>query len=377
VTFIAEDDSGATDSEIIDITVNNINRPPVLDSIGPKSTDEGVNLNFIVTGSDPDGAIPGLTVTGLPSGATFIDHEDGTATFDWTPSFDQAGTYPVIFRAIDDSSAVDSEEILITVNDVGVNNPPVLTPIGDKSVDENAALNFTVSASDPDGQIPSLTAVDLPTGANFIDHEDGTGTFDWTPTYDQSGVYSVAFVAEDDSSAADTEIVDITVNNVNRSPELDTIPWYSVPAGSTLVFTVTASDPDGSIPSLAATSLPNGADFIDHDDGTGTFTWTPTADQVGLHQVVFHASDGLVSDSQQTEIEVVLSYLCGDANDDGGISVGDATYIVNYIFKGGPAPDPVCIADANGSDDVNVGDAVYLIGYIFKGGPAPVEDCCP
>ena len=78
-------------------------------------------------------------------------------------------------------------------------------------------------------------------------------------------------------------------------------------------------------------------------------------------------------------IDGVLSVqgrLCGDANDDGLINVGDAVYIINYIFKGGSAPSPLCYGDTNGDDGVDVGDAVYLINYIFKGGPAPIYGCC-
>jgi hypothetical protein len=63
------------------------------------------------------------------------------------------------------------------------------------------------------------------------------------------------------------------------------------------------------------------------------------------------------------------TYVCGDANGDGQINVGDAVY-----FKGGPAPDPLEAGDANCDGTVNVGDAVYLIAYVFKGGPEP---CCP
>jgi M6 family metalloprotease-like protein len=70
-------------------------------------------------------------------------------------------------------------------------------------------------------------------------------------------------------------------------------------------------------------------------------------------------------------------FPCGDANTDSTLNVGDAVFLISYIFKGGPAPDPLCTADANGDDTVNVGDAVYLIAYIFKGGPPPVEVCCP
>lgn len=64
----------------------------------------------------------------------------------------------------------------------------------------------------------------------------------------------------------------------------------------------------------------------------------------------------------------------GDPNADLSTNVGDAVYIINYIFKGGPPPTPyaICSGDANGDCAVNVGDAVYQITYIFKGGPAPV-----
>ncbi len=68
--------------------------------------------------------------------------------------------------------------------------------------------------------------------------------------------------------------------------------------------------------------------------------------------------------------------ICGDANGDGGVNVGDAVYVIQYVFSGGPPPDPECSGDANGDGSTNIGDGVYVISYIFKGGPAPVLDCC-
>ena len=64
----------------------------------------------------------------------------------------------------------------------------------------------------------------------------------------------------------------------------------------------------------------------------------------------------------------------GDANGDRSVNIGDAVFIVNYIFKSGLAPVPYLAGDANCDQLVNIGDAVYLINYIFKGGPAP---CSP
>jgi len=70
------------------------------------------------------------------------------------------------------------------------------------------------------------------------------------------------------------------------------------------------------------------------------------------------------------------NYLCGDANGDVQVNVGDAVALINFIFKGGAEPVPPCSGDANGDGNINVGDAVYLITYVFRSGPAPVESCC-
>jgi hypothetical protein len=69
-------------------------------------------------------------------------------------------------------------------------------------------------------------------------------------------------------------------------------------------------------------------------------------------------------------------YICGDANGDGVINVGDPVYLINYLFLFGPPPGPICKGDANGDGSTNVGDAVYLISHIFKNGPAPLPGCC-
>ncbi|MEZ5359893.1 MAG: lectin like domain-containing protein [Candidatus Zixiibacteriota bacterium] len=61
----------------------------------------------------------------------------------------------------------------------------------------------------------------------------------------------------------------------------------------------------------------------------------------------------------------------GDANSDGSVNIGDAVYIINYIFKGGPAPNPITNGDSNCDGSCNIGDAVYLVNFIFRGGPAP------
>jgi hypothetical protein len=58
-------------------------------------------------------------------------------------------------------------------------------------------------------------------------------------------------------------------------------------------------------------------------------------------------------------------YEQGDANRDDTINIGDAIFLIAYIFNGGPAPIPVAAGDANGDGSTDVGDAVYLIAHVF------------
>lgn len=68
-------------------------------------------------------------------------------------------------------------------------------------------------------------------------------------------------------------------------------------------------------------------------------------------------------------------YACGDADASGAITVSDVVYLINFIFSGGNAPQPLASGDADCSGFITISDAVYLIGFIFSGGPAPCATC--
>lgn len=81
------------------------------------------------------------------------------------------------------------------------------------------------------------------------------------------------------------------------------------------------------------------------------------------------------ADTNGNDIGDACDFVCGDANGDDFPNVGDAVFLINYVFKSGPPPDPLDAGDANCDIIVNIGDAVYLINYVFKGGPAPCAGC--
>lgn len=63
--------------------------------------------------------------------------------------------------------------------------------------------------------------------------------------------------------------------------------------------------------------------------------------------------------------------VAGDADNNGSITIGDVTFIINVIFTGTPLPVCNDAADADGNNSVNIGDVTYLIARIFSGGSAP------
>ena len=64
----------------------------------------------------------------------------------------------------------------------------------------------------------------------------------------------------------------------------------------------------------------------------------------------------------------------GDVNGDGIVDVGDVVYLISYLYRGGPPPDPMNMGDVNCDGIVNLGDVVFLISYLYKSGPVP--RCC-
>ena len=64
-------------------------------------------------------------------------------------------------------------------------------------------------------------------------------------------------------------------------------------------------------------------------------------------------------------------YVCADPNNDDDINILDVVYLINFKYKGGPAPDPMESGDINNDGNINILDIVYLINYKYKGGPTP------
>jgi hypothetical protein len=220
---------------------------------------------------------------------------------------------------------------------------------------EGTLISFTVSASDPDGDaLTSLTAAPLPAGATFNANAAFTsGTFSWTPTFTQSGTYSVTFSASNALTGSATTA--ISVSHGDRPPVVTAPAVVSGSENSLIIFTVTASSPDGfAITSFTAAPLQPGATFTTNASKTsGTFSWTPTLSQAGTYSVTFTA----------------CNFLCGAATTIITVTNRDETPVAE---AGGPYSGVVGVPvafDGTGSFDPN-GDALTYTWEFGDGGTA-------
>ena len=118
---------------------------------------------------------------------------------------------------------------------------------------------------------------------------------------------------------------------------------------------------------------------------SGPFTFNPGDSQYVLVKlVVGQGGDRFASITKLKEtlnLPVDLPSCClnrGDLNHSGGAipaDISDLTYIVDYMFGGGPLPVCYDEGDLNASGFVDITDLTYLVDFLFGGGPPGLP--CP
>jgi PKD repeat protein len=199
----------------------------------PTSGQAPLSVDFTVTANDPDGVIASYA---------WDFGDDGTSALqNPTHVYASPGTYVARVTVTDDDDATASDTIEVVVSAAG-NLPPVISNVTAEPSEGEAPLtvDFTVTASDPDGVIVSYD----------WDFGDGDTSTDQNPThtYTSSGEYTATVVVTDDGAATDSETVDITVTEVGDEPPVISSISASPSSGNaplTVDFTVEASHPDG------------------------------------------------------------------------------------------------------------------------------------
>jgi Bacterial Ig domain/EF hand len=103
------------------------------------------------------------------------------------------------------------------------NQGPLWDPPAEATVDAGRTLTVDFAATDPDGDRLTFFAqaagdIDLPRGASFEDHRDGTARFVWPTRVEQAGAYQVRFAVFDEGGGERVQDVTIVIRPRGGAP---------------------------------------------------------------------------------------------------------------------------------------------------------------
>jgi uncharacterized delta-60 repeat protein len=256
-----------------------------------------------------------LRVTAVSSDVTIVAHPivtyrspDTSGSLELSPLPDKSGS-TVITVTVEDggldgdlNTVADNKSLRrsFTVNVNEVNDAPVLTAIGNKSVAELTELTFTATATDAELPAETLTfsLIGAPSGASI---NPTTGVFSWTPTETQgpaSHTFTVRVTDNGTPNLSDEEQITVVVNT---PPTLDfitnitidedagqqtvTLKGITAGGGANQPIEVSGGSHDKSL-------IPDPIVTYASPNSTGTLKFTPVADQSGTTLITVFVMDG-------------------------------------------------------------------------------------
>jgi hypothetical protein len=281
LTISASNGIGTAASQSFTLTVN---QAPAITSANATTFVVGQAGTFTVTTTGFP--TPVLTRGGvaLPSGVTFVDNGNGTATLAGTPGAGTGGSYAITFTATNAAGA-PVQPFTLTVNQA-----PAITSAASTTFIVGQAGTFTITTTGfPAASIGS--AGSLPAGVTFTNNGDGTATLAGTPDPGTGGTYPLTITATNVAGSATPQSFTVTVNQPAAVTSANATTFVVGQAGS---FTITTSG----VPAVTAitrggVALPSGVTFTDNGDGTGTLSGTPGAGTGGSYAISFTATNGV------------------------------------------------------------------------------------
>ena len=272
----ATDEYGNT-SEITDISFTlDTSAPEIQLNLEAQTELEEINL----TGETE----PNLEVTLTQTGATITSDENGAFTFEGVALELGENSFTVETEDIAGNTGTTTQSI--TRLEAPVNQSPFFTTEPDLEAIIGQSYQTPLSATDPDGDELTYEILSAPEGMQL--GADGA-SLEWSPESEAEGNHSVLVRVEDGRGGSDELQFTLAAieQPANRPPEVSSIPVVDGNVNQDYEYQVVASDPDGDNLTYSVTA-PEGLEI----DSAGKITWTPSNEQVGLHEVIVGVSDG-------------------------------------------------------------------------------------
>jgi fibronectin type 3 domain-containing protein len=188
------------------------NSSPVITSIGAQYMRFGTVLEVNVVSTDEDGESLTVLLSNAPGFASYTSTGNGSGTIRFSnPS--GTGFYGGITVTVTDPQGGSSMVVFdLTVND---NYVPVLSGLGNVTVNEQQTTSFTISATDENTEdVLSWSFTGLPSFASSVVNGNSV-TVSLSPGYADNGPYEITVRADDGRSGVATGTFTILVNDVN------------------------------------------------------------------------------------------------------------------------------------------------------------------
>jgi hypothetical protein len=291
ITITATNGVSPDASQAFTLTVVPANAAPVITSANGTTFAAGVAGTFSVTTTGyPTAKITDTSTPALPSGVTFKDNGDGTATLEGTAPEGSQGTYAVTITASNSVGTI-TQNLTLTVN-----SGLAITSAASATATSGQAFSFQVTTTGTPA--PTLSrAGTLPPGITFTANSDGTATLAGTPTAAAKGIYPVTFTARNSTGTA-SQAFTLTVANM---PAFTSAATATETAGTAFTFTVnTTGYPTAA---LSNGTLPTGVSFSDNGNGTGSLSGS-TAIVAGTYPITLTATNSAGATTQNFTLTV-------------------------------------------------------------------------
>ncbi len=245
------DGRGGSDFDDVQITVNDVNNPPVANAGSNQSVNEGTAVNLSAAGSsDPDGDPLGYSWT-QTSGPAVTLSGAGTVAASFTAPQVTATTIVVLRVTVSDGrGGSDFADVQVTVNDVvAPNNPPVANAGANFNVTEGLVANLSGAAStDPDGDPLSYSWTQIGGSAVTLAGAATVAASFTAPMVAASTPLTFRLTVNDGRGGINTDDIVVTVldSAVNNPPTANAGADQAVSQGAAVNLNGAASnDPEG------------------------------------------------------------------------------------------------------------------------------------
>ena len=283
-TFLYRIDNGINHADAL-VTID-VDLAPAITSANNAAFVLGQSNTFSVTTTGfPK---PTLTKTAgtLPTGVTFVDNGDGTATLAGTPAAGTAGSYPITITAHNGIGSDATQNFTLQVNEA-----PAITSANTTTFTVGTAGSFNVTATGTPAPTFSETGA-LPSGVTLT----SAGVLSGTPAANTGGSYPITITA---SNGVGTNATQSFTLVVNQAPAITSTASATFVVGTAGTFTVTTTgNPTATISETGA--LPSGVTLTDNGNGTATLAGTPATGTAGSYPITITAHNGIGSDATQS-----------------------------------------------------------------------------